>query len=277
MDLIHVVKPQLAQAGSQSTRPEGTDSHMSQQYPTSPGFGIEGPQRASPTNFDVFSEDGGSPGVHPSQIVGNQHDSLPPLPLPPPAARVSGEATRGAERSRTADTTQSAARRSNIDWIVPLEPERKETISSHRPKTVGERLLPTLDNAKAERTNYAIRARMTGIALNVAIGLQVLLGALTTALSAATSGKQTSIAVSVLGGLSTLVASYLARARGSNEPELSTIRVKDLDEFIRECKAFEMDFGHCTGDEYDEKLQRFRTRFEELLGNANGERRLARV
>ncbi|KAJ3761313.1 hypothetical protein EV360DRAFT_38077 [Lentinula raphanica] len=238
---------------------------MSQQNTTPHGFGIEGPQRASPTNFDVtVSEDGGSPGVHPPQISDNKHDSLPPLP--PPAARVSGDATRGAERSRTADTTQSAARRSNIDWIVPLEPERKETISSHRPKTVGERLLPTLENAEAERTNYAIRARMTSIALNVAIGLQVLLGALTTALSAATSGKQRLYQ----GGLSTLVASYLARARGSNEPELSTIRVKDLDEFIRECKAFEMDFGHCTGDEYDEKLQRFRTRFEELLGNANG-------
>ncbi|KAJ4470335.1 hypothetical protein C8J55DRAFT_436462, partial [Lentinula edodes] len=138
-------------------------------------------------------------------------------------------------------------------------------------KTVGERLLPTLETAEAERTNYAFRAKMTGFALNVAIaGLQVLLGALTTAISAATFGKQTSIAVSVLGGLSTLVASYLARARGSNEPELSIIRVKDLDQFIRECKAFEMDFGHLTGDAYDERLQKFRTRFEELLGNANG-------
>ena len=33
---------------------------------------------------------------------------------------------------------------------------------------------------------------MTGLALNIVIGLQVLLGALTTALAAATSGKQAS-------------------------------------------------------------------------------------
>ena len=34
-----------------------------------------------------------------------------------------------------------------------------------------------------------------------------------------------------LGGLATLVASYMARARGSGEPELSITRVKDLEQF----------------------------------------------
>ena len=67
-----------------------------------------------------------------------------------------------------------------------------------------------------------------------------------------------------------MVASYLARARGSNEPELSITRHKDLDQFIRECRAFQLDHGHSTGDEYDDELVRFRCRFEELLGNANG-------
>ncbi|KAJ3746025.1 hypothetical protein DFH05DRAFT_1483439 [Lentinula detonsa] len=272
MDLLHKVNPQAALVGPQSSRPE---EYMSQHSTSSPGFGIEGPRRASPTNFNTFTEGDGNPSMNSSRRTESKHNSLPPLP--PPVARGSGDATRGSEIPRTLDTAQSPTRRSNIDWIVPLEPERKETLPTHRPKTVGERLLPTLKNAEAERANYALRAKMTGLALNVAIGLQVLLGALTTAISAATSGRQTSIAVSVLGGLSTLVASYLARARGSNEPELSTIRVKDLDEFIRECKAFEMDFGHLTGDTCDERLQKFRSRFEELLGNANGERRLATV
>lgn len=72
------------------------------------------------------------------------------------------------------------------------------------------------------------------------------------------------------GGLATIVASYLARARGSNEPELSITRVKDLEQFIRECEAFQMDFGHTLGDKYDQDLENFRRRFEELLGNANG-------
>jgi hypothetical protein len=57
--------------------------------------------------------------------------------------------------------------------------------------TVGQRLQPTLDVAMAEKQKYETKARMTGYALNAAIGLQVLLGSLTTGLSAvsATGGK----------------------------------------------------------------------------------------
>lgn len=74
----------------------------------------------------------------------------------------------------------------------------------------------------------------------------------------------------ILGGCSTIVASYLARARGSNEPELSITRVKDLEQFIRECETFKLDHGHVTGDKFDKELDIFRGRFEELLGNGNG-------
>ncbi|KAJ4490715.1 hypothetical protein J3R30DRAFT_3424432 [Lentinula aciculospora] len=271
MDL-HKENSQVALVHSQSTRPE--ELHISRHSSPSPSFGIDGPRRTSPTNFNTVAEGDDNPIVGSSRESESRHNSLPPRPRL--AARGSGDG-RGTDIPPTIDEAQSPTRRSNIDWIVPVQPERKETLVTYRAKTVGERLSPTLENAEAERVNYALRAKMTGSALNVAIGLQVLLGALTTAISAATSGRQTSIAVSVLGGLSTLVASYLARARGSNEPELSIIRVKDLDQFIRECKAFEMDFGHFTGNAYDERLQKFRTRFEELLGNANGERRLATV
>lgn len=127
-----------------------------------------------------------------------------------------------------------------------------------------------------------------GYLLNAAIGLQVLLGALVTGLSAAVSPARVSLRLfhallfrlltwskvglvtSILGGLSTLVASYLARMRGSNEPELSITRTKDLDQFIRECDSFQMDRGHVAGGEEDHALEEFRRRFEELLGNANG-------
>ena len=74
----------------------------------------------------------------------------------------------------------------------------------------------------------------------------------------------------VLGGLSTIVASYLARTRGSNEPELSITRVKDLEQFIRECEALELDHGHLAGERFDADLDRLRGKFEELLGNGNG-------
>jgi len=74
----------------------------------------------------------------------------------------------------------------------------------------------------------------------------------------------------VLGGFSTVVAAYLARARGSNEPELSIRRAKDLEQFIRECNGFICDHGHATGERFNEEVERFRRRFEMLLGNANG-------
>jgi hypothetical protein len=69
--------------------------------------------------------------------------------------------------------------------------------------------------------------------------------------------------------MATIVASYLARARGSGEPEFSIRRVKDLEQFLRECHAFQLDHGHTLGSEYDTQLNALRKRFEELLGNTN--------
>ena len=57
--------------------------------------------------------------------------------------------------------------------------------------------------------------------------------------------------------------------RGSNKPELSITRMKDLVQFVRECDAFQLDRGHVTGNE-DAKPEELRKRFEDLLGNARG-------
>ncbi|KAF8147676.1 hypothetical protein B0H34DRAFT_278996 [Crassisporium funariophilum] len=189
-------------------------------------------------------------------------------PRPPSPARMP-EGGSGYRRPRTVDTHMSNGPRSAVDWIVPMG----EKVGEH---TVGERLQPTLKVAIEAKEKYAMKAKWTGYALNAAIGLQVLLGSLTTGLSAvATTGKSTAMQTTILGALATLVASYLARARGSNEPELSIARVKDLEQFIRECEAFRLDHGHITGADLDLKLITFRHRFEELLGNGNGERRLS--
>ncbi|KAG6336430.1 hypothetical protein ID866_2673, partial [Astraeus odoratus] len=75
------------------------------------------------------------------------------------------------------------------------------------------------------------------------------------------------------GGVSTLVASYLARARGTNEPELSISRVKDLDHFLRDCRAIQTDYGRCVANSkngLEKKVEDIRHRFEELLGNSSG-------
>ena len=46
-----------------------------------------------------------------------------------------------------------------------------------------------------------------------------------------------------------MCASYPARMRGSNKPELSIARTKDLVQFMRECDAFQLDRGHVTRNE----------------------------
>ncbi|KAG5727727.1 hypothetical protein E4T56_gene20737 [Termitomyces sp. T112] len=152
----------------------------------------------------------------------------------------------------------------SLDWIVPLE----DGCQTNRTTTVSERLQSTLSKAHSERNKFAIKAKMTGWTLNVAIFIQVILGSLTTGVSAgAANEKQAAIGTAILGALSTIVASFLARARGSGEPELSATRVKDLEQYIREVDAFLMDHGNSTSSEHDIQLHKFRMRFEELLGN----------
>ncbi|KIM87744.1 hypothetical protein PILCRDRAFT_814458 [Piloderma croceum F 1598] len=158
-------------------------------------------------------------------------------------------------------------RRSGLDWIIPVEPNDKPYVPTQR--TAGERIQPTLDHARREKIKYEKKAMLNGYSLNAAIGLQVILGALITGLSAAIKPEKVGITTAILGGLSTIVASFLARMRGSGEPELSLRRTKDLDQFIRECEAFQLDRGYVTGPSEDQTLDDFRKRFEDLLGNLN--------
>jgi hypothetical protein len=74
----------------------------------------------------------------------------------------------------------------------------------------------------------------------------------------------------MLGGASTLVASYLARTKGTNEPQASKSRVRALDHFIREIEAFDLDHGHEMGDKWDDKINGYRLGLERILGNRPG-------
>lgn len=93
-----------------------------------------------------------------------------------------------------------------------------------------------------------------------------------TGIAAGTTGRHTSIATSVLGGMSMLTASYLAKARGSGEPEFSTTRVKNLENFVREAEAWILDNGHRVsagekdGVELDRAVTRFRRGLEDIVG-----------
>ena len=72
--------------------------------------------------------------------------------------------------------------------------------------------------------------------------------------------------------MSTLAASYLAKSRGSGEPEASAMRARDLDSYIRDLRAFVLDHGHlagpAVGPEHEAMIARYRRRFEEIMGNA---------
>ena len=67
--------------------------------------------------------------------------------------------------------------------------------------------------------------------------------------------------------MTTIIASYLAKTRSSDEPDLSKARVKELDRFIRATTAFMLDYGHTDDPKNDDKVAKMRSEFEELLGN----------
>ncbi|KAI6012201.1 hypothetical protein EDC04DRAFT_2579988 [Pisolithus marmoratus] len=199
------------------------------------------------------SAEGPSSGGH---VRGQPNPFEPRRESTPPTARSRDGHPR---MPRRATVLRPATNASEIDWIVPVD----KPVGVQLRKTFGERIQPTIDAAKAERQKANNRA--TNYALNIAIGLQVFLGALTTGVAAAVStGKQAS-------GLSTLVASYLARARGSGEPEVSGLRVRDLDHFLRDCEAFKLDHAHETTDgQLENQIHEFRQRLEIILGGASG-------
>ncbi|KDQ57957.1 hypothetical protein JAAARDRAFT_252868 [Jaapia argillacea MUCL 33604] len=176
------------------------------------------------------------PAPPPRTYTGRPNPSTRVVSFPPPNDGSNGPMS----PRRQPSVVQTPA-----DWIVPTV--SMDVSEKFRRSTVKERLDPTLAVARTERAKFAASAKQTGMVLNCAIGAQVLLGALVTSVSAATTGRQTSIATAVLGGMTTLVASYLAKMRGSSEPDLSITRTKDLDAFIREVDGFVLDHGSETG------------------------------
>ncbi|KAG5351972.1 hypothetical protein C0989_004326 [Termitomyces sp. Mn162] len=92
----------------------------------------------------------------------------------------------------------------SLDWIVPLEDgvsvvafyligvylNKHEKCQTNRTTTVSERLQSTLSKAHSERNKFAIKAKMTGWTLNVAIFIQVILGSLTTGVSAGAANEK---------------------------------------------------------------------------------------
>ena len=69
--------------------------------------------------------------------------------------------------------------------------------------------------------------------------------------------------------MTTLVASYLARMRGSTEPDQSIKRTDRLDHLIRAIYAFGLDYSRKSATEQETKLEEFRFKFEDIMRNPN--------
>ncbi|KAF8476286.1 hypothetical protein DFH94DRAFT_804292 [Russula ochroleuca] len=127
-------------------------------------------------------------------------------------------------------------------------------LSARKVFKLGERLEPTTNAAKDD----ILKATKQGWAQNIALFLQILICALTTALGAALSDNKIPVAVSILGGASILIASFLVCAKSSNEPQTSLFRAQALNHFLPEIEAFELNYGHEIGDKFYDRIHGFR-------------------
>jgi len=150
-------------------------------------------------------------------------------------------------------------------------------------KTIEDRLKPTLDLAKSQAAGYERTTRIASLTVNIALGLQVVIGALITGIAAAAGPKRARIGTTILGGASTIVACILARTRGIGEPELSEERARDLQKFIRACEATVLDWGHERPDplalppfpkhvELLKTIDQYREWYDGLIRAWNGEK-----
>ncbi|EMD37656.1 hypothetical protein CERSUDRAFT_154405 [Gelatoporia subvermispora B] len=209
-----------------------------------------------------------SPPVRPTSRAGSHHKR---------GSTFSLHSARGGDGEPPAREGLLRRQSSMVDWIVPQAPQPPPGLISRagsfqivepRERSIMERLQPTLLHAYEELGKARRKAKLTGYAINSAIGIEVVLGALTTGIAASTSGHETTTVIAILGGLSTLAASYLARARGSGQPDSSILLCRDLENYIRDLEGFMLDHGTVLGPEYDIMIAHYRKRFEEVLGNA---------
>ncbi|TDL22813.1 hypothetical protein BD410DRAFT_788153 [Rickenella mellea] len=176
------------------------------------------------------------------------------------------------EKHSSSVTAQGASEDSQP--ALPQDQRNSSGNSTKPRKTVEKRLTATIEAAKVEQKKFSRNAFRYGLARDIALGLQILSSALITALSAVGGDRKTQISTAVLGAIATMVASYLARIRGTGEPHLSYSRSKNLQSFVRQCESFIEDHGDETDQLCDAKIDEFRKHFEDLLGTGPDERKL---
>ncbi|KAH9053999.1 hypothetical protein EDB83DRAFT_2225636 [Lactarius deliciosus] len=225
----------------------------------------------------------GSPTPHSARAstLADAPVSAPPAPAPASATRFAVDPTVSAppfvsSHVETAwqprdDTSRDLVRSPTAAFISSWLADSfagAPSLDQYREKSVGDRLQPIITATTAERKKAAQTARWAGWASNVAISGQVIICAI--ALGAAFRGKNKSVAISILSGVSTFVTSYSACTRGSDERQASLLRAEALDRFLCEVEAFQLIHGKEVSREWDEKIDGFRLGLENMLGNQPG-------
>ncbi|KAJ1310126.1 hypothetical protein OPQ81_006872 [Rhizoctonia solani] len=130
------------------------------------------------------------------------------------------------------------------------------------------RLQPYIDKA-ISRQKYQYRlSKLIKWGVNFVLLLQVTVGALVTILTVFEPNEKTRIATAALGALGTLTASVLARAKGTNQPELAETHARELEKFIGQCQLFVGDAGSAVGPEIDVKAMEFVRQFDAIEDKA---------
>ncbi|CEL52153.1 hypothetical protein RSOLAG1IB_00691 [Rhizoctonia solani AG-1 IB] len=130
------------------------------------------------------------------------------------------------------------------------------------------RLQPYIDRAIARQKYQYFLSKVIKWGINFILLLQVTVGALVTVLAVLEQSEKTRIAIAGLGALGTLTASVLARAKGTNQPELAETHARELEKFIGQCQLFVGDVGSTVGPEIDAQVMEFVRQFDAIEDKA---------
>ncbi|KAG8690331.1 hypothetical protein FRC11_012331 [Ceratobasidium sp. 423] len=147
-------------------------------------------------------------------------------------------------------------------------PKRKAAKPQPSTRTAQERLQPYIDQARKRQRYQFILTKIIKYGINIIIFAQILVGALVTIISVLKPTEGTRIATAVLGAVSTFTASVLARAKGTNQPELAESHARELEKFVGECQLFAADAGNTLGPDIDAGVMEFVERFNQVEDRA---------
>ncbi|KEP54698.1 putative DNA damage repair protein DRT111 [Rhizoctonia solani 123E] len=139
----------------------------------------------------------------------------------------------------------------NVSTEAPKRISPKTPKAQPSTRTAQERLQPYIDKAGKRQRYQFILTKVIKYGINIIIFAQIIVGALVTIISVLSPTEGTRIATAVLGAVGTLTASVLARAKGTNQPELAESHARELERFVGECQLFAADAGDTLGPEID--------------------------